>query len=453
MFTFNKKNVRRATMSAATAAVALACAPAHAQTPGQGAEAQIAKRLDELAAEIARLKSELQQVKNQQATAAAPAPAPAPGLVTNAGASTSTSTGAGAGAGADTSTSGPATQITSYGEIAYTRPRRDTSATQIDVGRLVLGFNHRVDERTKIVAELETEHAVTSATDSGEVAVEQLVIEHRIHPTYGLRAGLFLMPIGLVNQNHEPTSYYGNFRPTVETAIIPSTLREVGLQLFGEHDNGVTWAAGISTGPDLTKWDPLDAGGVESPLRAVHQEGQFAKSKDLSLFGALDWRGIPGLRLGAGVISGKMGHGKAGFAAPNARYTLWDVHANFNIAGFDLSALYAKGQISGAGALNATFGPGVFLVPKTFDGAYVQAAYKLRLGSSYSIAPFVRLEQVNTGRSFDGVAGAPAYRTEGITSVGVNFNLTPAVVFKADLQRFKVVKDSDRFNLGMGYSF
>lgn len=405
--------------------LSLAFTPAHAQS----AEAQLVKKLDALAAELAQLKAELQQVKTQQNSAAAMAPA------------------------ASAVASGePTTQISSYGEIVYSRPTRDTSGTTADVGRFVIGLQHRFDERTKVVSELEVEHAVASSTDSGEVEVEQLYIEHALNQNYGLRAGLFLMPLGLTNMNHEPTAYYGNFRPTVETAIIPSTLREIGLQMYGEHNNGVSWSAGISTGPDLTKWDPLSSEGVESPLRSVHQEGQSAKSKDLSLFGAVDWRGIPGLRLGSGLVTGKMGHGTAGFAAPNARYTLWDLHAKWTPGAWDLSALYAYGGISGAGDLNATFGAGTALVPKRFDGLYGQAAYKFNLGGSYAVSPFARYERVNTGRSFDGVV-ADAYKTEGILTVGANFNISPSVVFKADVQRFKVNKDSNRLNLGVGFSF
>ena len=222
--------------------------------------------------------------------------------------------------------------------------------------------------------------------------------------------------------------------------------------MFGDHANGVSWSAGLSTSPDLTKWDPLNGESVDSPLSTVHQEGQLAKSKDLTVFGAVDWRGIPGLRVGSGLLTGKMGHGTAGFAAPDARYTLWDLHANWAPGAWDLSALYARGTISGAGALNAIFGPGVFLVPKKFDGAYVQAAYKMRLNGTYTLSPFARLESVNTGRSFDGVA-SPAYRTERIATLGANFNVTPSVVLKADIQRYKVVKDADRLNLGVGFSF
>ena len=414
----------------ASSVLALSLSLAFSSAQAQSAEAQLVKRLDDLSAELEKLKAELKQMKDK------PSAAPV----------------AAAAAVETPSANAPATQLSAYGEINYSRPSRDSSATQANVTRFVLGYQHRFDEKTKVVAELEVENAVVSATDRGEVAVEQVYVEHRLNDTYGARAGLFLMPIGLVNQNHEPHTFFGVERPLVETAIIPSTLREVGLQVFGEHDNGVSWSAGLSTGPDLSKWDPLDAAGAESPLRAVHQEGQLAKAKDLTLFGAVDWRGIPGLRLGGGLMSGKLGHGTAGFAAPNARYTLWDLHAKWTPGAWDLSALYARGSITGAGGFNATFAGAPYLVPNRFDGFYAQAAYRFRLSGDYAISPFARYEIVNTGRGFDGAAAA-GYQTEGLTTVGANFNLTPTVVVKADVQRYKVAKDSDRFNLGLGFSF
>ncbi len=444
-------------LNALALSLALAFGPAHAQST----QADLVKKLDALASEIDKLKAELQQLKTKQdetpAAIAASTKAATTAATTAAtsAATTAATTAATAAATAAVASGGSglsATRLTGYGEIAYTRPRRESKNSQADVGRFVIGFQHRFDDRTKVVGELEVEHAVTSATDRGEVAVEQVVIEHKFNDTFGGRAGLFLIPIGLINQSHEPTAYYGNFRPMVEMAIIPSTLREIGLQAFGEHDNGISWSAGLSTGPDLTKWDPLSAEGVESPLRSVHQEGQLAKARNLSLFGAVDWRGIPGLRVGAALITGKTGQGQSDFAARNARYTLWDVHTNWTPGAWDLTALYARGTITGASKLNATFGPGAAPVPSLFDGFYAQAAYKFRLVDDYTLSPFVRYDIINTGRDFDGVA-VQRYRTEGIATVGVNFNISPSIVFKADYQRHRVVKDNDRFSLGVGYSF
>ena len=410
-----------------------------ASANAQSNEAQLMGRLDQLAAELEKVKIELKAMKAQQASAASAAAAPSGAVY---------ATGSAGGS--------PATVLSSYGEIGYTRPSKNSSATQTDIARFVLGFQHSFNERTKVVAELEVEHGVSSATDKGEVAVEQVYVEHRINQNYGMRAGVFLIPLGLINQNHEPHTFYGVNRPTVETAIIPSTLREAGVQLFGEHDSGVSWSAGITTGFDLTKWDPHNGDGGQSPLRTLHQEGQFAKSKDLSFFGAADWRGIPGLRVGAGFTAGKAGHGTPGFATPNARTMLWDVHAQWSPGAWDFAAVYARGSITGAGALNATFSGAPYLVPKSFDGWYAQTAYKFRLPGEYKVAPFVRYERVNTGRSFDGVVkgfNVNSYATESIWTVGLNFYVTPTVVLKADMQRYKVVTDANRVNLGLGYSF
>ena len=420
------------TAVAASVALALTSGVANAQTN----EGQLLERLNQLAAELDKVKSELQQMKQKQD--AAPVAAASTSLAPVASAAQS------------------GTTLTAYGEIGYSRPSKNSSATQTDVGRFVTGFQHRFNERTKVVAELEVEHAVASAGDRGEVAVEQVYVEHRLSQNFGVRAGLFLIPLGLINQNHEPHTFYGVNRPTVETAIIPSTLREVGLQVFGEHDNGVSWSAGLTTGFDLTKWDPLDGEGVESPLRTLHQEGQFAKSKDLSFFAAADWRGIPGLRVGAGFTAGKAGHGTPGFSTPNARTLLWDVHAQWTPGPWDFAAVYARGSITGAGALNATFAGAPYLVPKAFDGWYAQAAYKWRISGDYRLSPFVRYERVNTGRSFDGVVAGlnvPAYDTESIWTIGANFNIAPTVVLKADIQRYKIVSESNRVNIGLGFSF
>ena len=95
-------------------------------------------------------------------------------------------------------------------------------------------------------------------------------------------------------------------------------------------------------------------------------------------------------------------------------------------------------------------------MPKSFDGWYGQAAYKQRLSGDYVLSPFVRYERVNTGRSFDGVVAGlnvNAYDTESILTYGFNFNIAPTVVLKADYQKYKIVKDSDRLNLGLGFSF
>ncbi|MDE2401368.1 MAG: hypothetical protein KGL90_06855 [Burkholderiales bacterium] len=431
----------RTTHIASAALLALVATTAGAQAAtASTTEALLLQRLEGLAKELESVKAELHKMQDAQAITAATAQATAATVAANTAAAPTAS----------------ATELTSYGEINYTRPQKNTPATQTDVARFVLGYQHRFNEQTKVVAELELEHAVSSASDQGEVEVEQAYVEHRLNDRYGLRGGLFLIPLGMLNNNHEPTAFYGVQRNMVETAIIPSTWREAGIQVFGEHDNGVSWSAGLTTGFDLGKWDGTSKEGQQSPLRSIHQEGQLANSKDLSVFGSVDWRGLPGLRLGGGLFTGKVAQGAANFAAPEARLTVLDLHAKWTPGPWDFSAVYANGAITGAGDLNTTLAGSTALVPKSFDGWYLQGAYKFRLGGDYAVAPFGRLERVNTARSFDGIVTSmnlSSYPTEEIVTLGAHINIAPTVVIKTDIRRYKENTDANSFNLGLGFSF
>jgi hypothetical protein len=419
----------------AAAAFVLFCGGVLAQSP---TEAELARRLDALAAELANVKAQLQQLQQQKAVAA---PAPV--------ASATEATGPVAAAPA----APPATMLSGYGELNYNHPTKASENAQADVRRFVLGLQHRFDAKTKVVTELEVEHAVSSAGDPGEVEVEQAYIEHQLSPAWAVRGGLFLVPMGLLNENHEPTAFYGVERNFVETAIIPSTWREGGLQVVGNFDNGLTLQVGLSTGFDLTKWDAASGEGLESPLGSIHQELSLAKARDLSVFSALNWRGIPGLLLGGGLFTGGATHGQA---AASARVTLWDLHARWTPGRWDLSALYSRGSISNTEALNAALIGSPTLIPKSFDGGYVQAAYQLWTHEDYALAPFVRVEQFNTAKTYadlgPGLTPSSA-ATERVLTVGANFQLTPGVVVKADVQRFRENKDANRLNLGLGWSF
>ena len=418
------------------AGLVLAAGAAHAQT---ATEAELARRLDQLATELAAVKAQLAQMQQQRAVptpppaaaaapvavAAVPAPAPAQ----------------------------PATVITSYGEINYNRPTRASQNAQADVRRFVLGYQHRFDDKTKVVTELEVEHSVSSASDPGEVEVEQAYIERQLTPNLAMRAGLFLMPVGLLNENHEPTAFYGVERNFVETAIIPSTWREGGVQLVGNFDNGLTVQGGVTTSFDLNKWDATSTEGKESPLGSIHQELALAKSHDLALFGALNWRGIPGLLIGGSLFTGQATQAQA---VAKARVTLWDVHARWTPGRWDFSTVYTRAGISNTAELNAALVGNPTLIPKTFDGFYVQGAYKLWSHEDYALSPFARWEQFNTAKSYADLGPGltpDAARAERVVTVGANFQFSPNVVLKADYQRFRENTDLNRFNLGLGWSF
>lgn len=422
-------------LSCVAAACALLSVQAQAQTQPQSAkvassDASLSARLDQLSQELATVKAQLaNQAANQTAN--------------------QTSTQNSAPAASESST-----VLTSYGEMGARFYRRDTGRNSADLTRFVLGFQHRFDERTKLVSELEVEHAVSSADDAGEVAIEQAYAERQLSANWAARAGLFVMPMGLLNENHEPTAYYGVARNFVETAIIPSTWREGGVQFVGDLDNGLTLQAGVSTGFDLSKWDATDAETAESPLGAVHQEMSQAKSRNLGYFSALNWRGVPGLQVGGALFVGQGGQGQVG--VPKMGVTLWDMHVRYTPGAWDLSALYAQGRISRTADFNVTLVGNDYLMPSRFSGWYTQAAYKLWSNGNLTLSPFARFERFNTREAFAdiGLGLTPdAAKVESVITVGANLAVGSGVVFKADVQRYKQSSTENRLNLGMGWAF
>ena len=429
---------RSSTMNFRRTALALCLAALTGPALADAATEQaLMQRLDQLARELDAVKAELAAMKAIPVAAPAPAPLPPPAVAVP---------------------EQPATVLGSYGEINVNLPSRQSGDSQLDIRRFVLAMQHRFDPATKLVTELEVEHAVSSASDAGEVEVEQAYIEHRVNDTVALRGGLMLMPIGLLNETHEPTTYYGVERNFVETAIIPSTLREAGAQAVLTFGDGYTLQGGVVTGPDLAKWDyGSEAGpgeGAETPLGAIHQEAQLAKARDPSFFGALNWRGIPGLWVGGSAIGGNAVHGTAN--TPDASYLLWDVHARYSPGPFKLSALYTQGSFSNTAAFNLLNVGRPTPIPERFDGLLFEAGYRLWKRDAMRLEPFARWEQFTTGAHYAdlGTSLTPERRPNArVTTAGASFFLTEGVVLKADYQWFERNDAANRLNLGLGWYF
>jgi Phosphate-selective porin O and P len=372
-----------------------------------------------------------------------------------------------------------------YGEIYYTRPTHDVTQTQSDLARAVFGIGYVFDSLTEFNSEFEVEHAVSSAEDPGEFEVEQFYVDRKLNDAITLRAGLFLMPFGLLNEHHEPTNFYGVQRNFVETLIIPSTWREGGFNLHGDTDIGFSWNVGLTTGFDLSKWDfapefPLYTNALSletsgsAPLQATHQELALANAQHLSQYVALGYYGVPGLTLGAAISTGDAVKVPAPPNAPipgNQRVTLWEGHARWTPGNFDLSALYAHGSISNLEIANASNPGSPNPIPSDFYGYFLQGAYTAWNQGNYRLAPFVRWETYNMGSSYQGSSGpvvppglVPISANPGdygywpinhdrVWTLGANFYTSPHLVFKIDYQWFDQNTDFNRLDLGMGLAF
>jgi len=433
------------------------CASATAAEPGELADqvAALLKRVDTLEADVKRLTSQnealvaQQERQDQRIESAETAP---PSQFENL-------------------------SIWGYGETYYARPDNGSSETTADLARAVFGLGYRFDERTRFDSEFEVEHAVASADDEGEVEVEQFYVDHNLTDRVGVEAGLFLMPVGLLNEHHEPTAFYGVKRNFVETLIVPSTWREGGIGIHGDTAGGIVWNAGVTTGLDFSGWEfTLDEPPYKTalelvstdvaPMQAGHQELQLADAQHLAQYAMLAYRGLPGLEVGAFAFTGNAAVPDAPANAHGQRVTLLEGHVRWTPGDADLSALYARGTISDTGAYNLANVGASNLMPASFDGYYVQGAYTVWRHNAYRLVPFARWESYDMASSYHGVpdgfspiptgptaTGEPWPRpNDRVWTFGANFYVTSNVVVKADYQWFDN-NDFDTIDLGLGVTF
>jgi len=138
---------------------------------------------------------------------------------------------------------------------------------------------------------------------------------------------------------------------------------------------------------------------------------------------------------------------------------MWDVHAQYRVAGRDRQGLYASGTLGDAdkvtAALFAADPATAFAAPKSMKGGYVQAAYHVYKQGNFDVAPFIRYERIDIQQAEDPANGLfqDPNNNERIKTLGVNFWVHPQVVLKADIQRYTTDKTQDAFRLGAGFMF
>ena len=320
----------------------------------------------------------------------------------------------------------------------------------LDDLRAVIYLGYKFSDRWLLNTEIEFEHASTSK--EGEASVEFAYLDYLWRESLGIRAGLILVPMGLINEMHEPTTYLGANRPETERRIIPSTWRENGAGIFGSL-GVLSYRTYVLNG--------LDASGFSaSGLRGGRQKGSKAKAEDLAWVGRVDWEPAPGLTLGLSAWLGRSGQDMRteGGQAIGVKTQIWEAHLDWRWRGLEVRGLWAQAALDDVAELNAELGfEGADSVGERLEGGYVQVGWDLLAGrqGQQALIPFVRWEDLDTQvRVPDGWMINPANQVE-ILTVGVSYKPLEQIVVKADWQRVdnRASTGVDRFSLGLGYVF
>lgn len=326
-----------------------------------------------------------------------------------------------------------------YGEALYER-HNGSGTDRVDLLRVVLYLGYRFDEHWVFNSELEYEHA------GEEVGVEFATLDYLWRECANFRVGLMLIPMGFVNEVHEPPTFLAARRPETERRILPSTWRENGVGVFGDV-GPVSYRAYVVNGFDATGF--TDAG-----LRGGRQNGSEALAEDMALVARADWTETPGLLAGGSVYFGDAGQDQAGLGSTST--TIGELHAEWHARGLWVRGLAAMAEVDDIAELNAANGfVGADSVGEEMDGAYVEAGYDVLVplapGSAHSLSPYVRWEQLDTQTEVpSGFASDPANDLD-ILTLGLNWRPRSNLVFKAEYQDLDDAADG--VNVAMGFSF
>jgi hypothetical protein len=275
-----------------------------------------------------------------------------------------------------------------------------------------------------------------------------------LSPAATVRAGLLLAPIGLINETHEPTTFNGVERPSLDNDVIPTTWRDIGLGLVGQ----IPGSSGLSYRVYLLNGLKASGFTADEGIREGRQEGQLASFANPSFTGRLEYA-RPGLKLGGSFwYGGSANQDPAlGTGTFDNAVALLAADARYETGPFSFRGEVVNIHVADAAAINAAFGG---QVGSRIAGGYLEGAYNvlaaLAPASHQRLDAFVRHERYNTQAGVpDGVVRDDALARR-ITTLGLTYKPVYNVAFKGDyqLRRTRAGEGGLQYvNLGIGYEF
>jgi hypothetical protein len=362
------------------------------------------------------------------------------------------------------------TVIGGYGEFNLNSLKVGTASdftTTASVRRLVLFVSHHMTDAIQVYTEFEWENALACADCQGSAEVEQAFVDWKLHgDALALRAGLLLVPMGIINQWHEPPVFHGVERPMVDQLIIPTTWREIGAGIDGRLGEMYRYELYLTTTVDPTRLSSIG-------LSTAVTEGSFAPAESLAVTGRFEVEPLLGVIAGASFFLSDAGSNADFFTAAGHKRDLslpiigYALDARARRFGFEARAVWAQFFMPNSGDLmsahkedgsplfpNASVtGP----VPTRLQGGYIELAYNVfhMLHTTHELLPFVRAETYNTQAGVPhGYSANPRLDVNELT-MGLTYRPIRQLVFKSDVQLRdrRLGYDELQVDVGVGYMF
>ena len=357
--------------------------------------------------------------------------------------------------------------IGGYGEVHYNQPLSSDTYNngKMDVHRVVMLFGYNFNERTQFVTELEFEHV-------SEVYVEQAFIQHKISNAIQFRGGLMLIPMGIVNEYHEPNTFNGVERPLIDKYIAPTTWREIGAGFTGTIlPASLRYQAYVVNG--FNGFNGAGKFNGKNGLRKGRQKGAESYISSPNFATKVEYYGIRGLNIG---VSGYFGDSQStlydglskddsdAVAAADSSVigmAMIGIDGRYTYGALQLRGQYYYSSLSNTDQYNEFTAKDGKLndLGSSLMGYYIEAGYNVfkHLDNVKSdLIPFIRYEGYDTHNTVaDNITRNEDFKKTAITT-GLTWKMTQNAVLKADLQFVKSASDdkfAKVFNAGFGIMF
>ncbi len=337
--------------------------------------------------------------------------------------------------------------IGGYGEIVYNlKSTEDEDGESVDRDpqtealRNIIYLGYKYNDNWIFNTEIEIEHV-------NEIYTEFMYVDYLHSDAFNMRFGLSLIPMGLVNELHEPIYFNSVNRPELEKYLIPSTWRENGIGAFGSIGN-ISYNAFVFNGPDA---DGIAANPSDG-IRGGRKKGGAGGKKTAST-GVIVLNGQYNFNtqsmIGGSVLKGS----GSSTGTENLEMTIAEMHGTYKNRGFGMNFLYTKVMFDNSDDWNEV---NTNNVADSLEGYYITVEYDIEGTKGSLYTPFIRFSEYDLRGEFDSDDLASDSTLDRInTVVGVAYKPIDRLVFKADYTYKHRASETgvNELNLGLGFVY
>lgn len=326
-----------------------------------------------------------------------------------------------------------------YGELHYNNTSKPGENDTMDFHRMVIGLEYSFNNWIVFNTEVDFEHAAS------EMELEYAYVSFLLSDAFSIRVGDILMPVGYLNEYHEPINFYSVERPYVQKYIIPTTWQEGGAGIFGSMGD-FKYRLYLVGGLDASKFR------ASSGIRKGRGKVAEALSNDLGIVGRAEYKFMPYTWLGISGYTGDAAQNRSDLG--DATVSIGEMDIRYRLSNIELTGLFAYINIEDTDKINVVTGQ---TIGKDMLGWYIEGAYHLDmpLPEDQDIVLFARHEQFDTQNSVDSGFSRDPSNERRVTTFGISYYPMHQIAIKGDLELWDDAsgKDWEQFNIGVAFEY